>query len=317
MELSQTLYCILILSTILCTTKSRSILELKDKLEKPNKSSEEQAEYDKEVLLGGKERSIEDMSEEEQKEKLKIFIEKKMDVNKNKFIEREELLEWTKDAMKELQNRELEEEFKVIDADGNGKILWSEFSSSIFGEQKNSSLNKEEKIELENAIKEEKKIFAVSDQDGDGSLNLEELKAFRFPLTNNATRKAWIVKTLDKTDSNKDGSVSFDEYIEFLKKHDNDEELDDDNDDWINYERHKFSETLDADKDGVLKGDEILKWNGPQDIHQNAETETDHLIEECDSDHDQKLTVDEILNNHDLWLNTEATEFGRKLMDEL
>lgn len=41
-----------------------------------------------------------------------------------------------------------------------------------------------------------------------------------------------------------------------------------------------------------------------------------HLIEEMDSNDDKKLSEAEILKNQDLFLNSEATDYGRQLHDE-
>lgn len=41
-----------------------------------------------------------------------------------------------------------------------------------------------------------------------------------------------------------------------------------------------------------------------------------HLIEEMDLNDDKKLSEAEILQNQDLFLNSEATDYGRQLHDE-
>lgn len=41
-----------------------------------------------------------------------------------------------------------------------------------------------------------------------------------------------------------------------------------------------------------------------------------HLIEEMDLNDDKKLSEAEILKNQDLFLNSEATDYGRQLHDE-
>ena len=47
--------------------------------------------------------------------------------------------------------------------------------------------------------------------------------------------------------------------------------------------------------------------------------EAEHLIDMCDEDEDEKLTPDEIVDNHDLWVDSYATEYGAQLRhyDEL
>ena len=38
--------------------------------------------------------------------------------------------------------------------------------------------------------------------------------------------------------------------------------------------------------------------------------EAEHLIDMCDEDEDERLTPDEIVENHDLWVDSDATEYG-------
>ena len=65
--------------------KARS--KLKREHEKEDKSEEEQADYDKEVLFGGDEsyEKIHDLTDEEQQEKLREFIVTRMDANSDGF----------------------------------------------------------------------------------------------------------------------------------------------------------------------------------------------------------------------------------------
>lgn len=46
-----------------------------------------------------------------------------------------------------------------------------------------------------------------------------------------------------------------------------------------------------------------------------AENEADHLISNSDTDFDGKLNVEEILKQHELFVGSEATDFGDQLKD--
>jgi hypothetical protein len=45
----------------------------------------------------------------------------------------------------------------------------------------------------------------------------------------------------------------------------------------------------------------------------HAEAEARHLIYEADSDADQKLTKEEILEKYDIFVGSQATDFGEAL----
>lgn len=53
-------------------------------------------------------------------------------------------------------------------------------------------------------------------------------------------------------------------------------------------------------------------WIIPEDFD-HAEAEARHLIYEADSDDDQKLTKDEILAKYDVFVGSQATDFGEAL----
>lgn len=299
--------------------KRTSPHELRDKHEKENKSPEEQANYDKEILFGGDEdiETIHDLDEEEQQEKLKGFLIEKMDTNKDNVIDKNELLDYTKKAIIGLQKRELKEEFSNLDTDKDGEITYKEFAEELYGDdlKDKQHMDEKEKTELDRRIENNKKMWAAADKNGDGKMNMEELEIMRNPHLSEATKKIFIEKYISKFDSNKDGAVDVDEYISTLKH--NDDGDDENQKYWIPYEKEKFKTKHDSDGDGLLKGEEIYKWQGPVNLDQLAQHEVEHLMNECDADKDEKLTFDEILESHHLWLQSEATSFGQHLMDEL
>ena len=67
--------------------KDKSHSKLKEQHDKIHKSEEEQGDYDKEVLFGGDDSydKIHDLTDEEQREKLREFIVTKMDKNNDGF----------------------------------------------------------------------------------------------------------------------------------------------------------------------------------------------------------------------------------------
>lgn len=106
-------------------------------------------------------------------------------------------------------------------------------------------------------------------------------------------------------------------------------------------EKDKFENDYDQDKDGKLNKREVLLWIIPDNrlvlahfdyfnsslmesnsifSREMAESEANHLIESSDDNSDGKLSVDEIVNHHDIFVGSEATDFGdrlNKIHDEL
>lgn len=56
----------------------------------------------------------------------------------------------------------------------------------------------------------------------------------------------------------------------------------------------------------------VKNWILPADFD-HAEAEARHLIYEADSDADQKLTKEEILEKYDIFVGSQATDFGEAL----
>ena len=57
---------------------------------------------------------------------------------------------------------------------------------------------------------------------------------------------------------------------------------------------------------------QVKAWIIPPDFD-HSEAEAKHLIFEADADHDMKLTKDEILEKYDLFVGSQATDFGEAL----
>jgi len=61
-----------------------------------------------------------------------------------------------------------------------------------------------------------------------------------------------------------------------------------------------------------LEGEELALWLGP-DNTEIAIEETDHLMDMCDTNKDGALTLEEVLANHEVFLDSDATEYGQQL----
>ena len=53
------------------------------------------------------------------------------------------------------------------------------------------------------------------------------------------------------------------------------------------------------------------------DTQQAARDEAQHLFAQTDVNYDGKLSIDEIVGKHEVWVGSEATGYGEHLRDEL
>merc|ERR1740129_2566780 len=97
-----------------------------------------------------------------------------------------------------------------------------------------------------------------------------------------------VTETLEDIDKDGDGSINVDEYIGDMYR--------------------------DRNGDGVMDLEEVKAWIIPPD-YDHSEAEAKHLLFEADIDHDNLLTKDEILEKYDIFVGSQATDFGEALTD--
>ena len=104
---------------------------------------------------------------------------------------------------KSLNDKEVDEMFDKVDADGSGAIDYSEFVVATMNEKNLLSNNK-----LQTA-------FKMFDKDGGGSISTDEIKQV-LAFGQNLDEKV-IAEVIKQVDANGDGEISFEEFAEMMK----------------------------------------------------------------------------------------------------
>lgn len=81
---------------------------------------------------------------------------------------------------------------------------------------------------------------------------------------------------------------------------------------WVQTERQQFREFRDLNKDGRLDGSEVGYWVLPPSQDQPL-VEANHLLHESDTDKDGRLSKAEILSNWNMFVGSQATNYGEDL----
>lgn len=115
-------------------------------------------------------------------------------------------------------------------------------------------------------------------------------------------------ETLEDLDKNKDGYIQVDEYIADLYSAEPGEE----EPAWVQTEREQFRDFRDLNKDGRLDGSEVGHWVLPPAQDQPL-VEANHLLHESDTDKDGRLSKAEILGNWNMFVGSQATNYGEDL----
>ncbi|NWX01189.1 CALU protein, partial [Caloenas nicobarica] len=116
-------------------------------------------------------------------------------------------------------------------------------------------------------------------------------------------------ETMEDIDKNGDGFIDLEEYIGDMYSQDGDA----DEPEWVKTEREQFVEFRDKNHDGKMDQEETKAWILPSD-YDHAEAEARHLLYESDLNKDGKLSKEEIVEKYDLFVGSQATDFGEALV---
>lgn len=167
----------------------------------------------------------------------------------------------------------------------------------------------DDKFSYKAMLKRDQERWKAADLDGDNACTLEEYQAFLHPEEFDRMKDIVLDETINDMDTDGDGSLNLDEYINDLYRPEN---KDEEEPDWVGVEREQFSKYRDANQDGKLDRAEVRQWILPEDYN-HAEAEAQHLIHESDDDQDEKLTKEEMLEHKDVFVGSQATEWGEMM----
>jgi len=289
------------------------------------KMMENRLKFDRDIVIHGDDGDDEewdpwDLEDEELQARLRKLVVR-MDHNRDGFVDMEELTTWTVVSLYNIAGADAREDFSFVDENSDNSMTWGEVSQESYDidPDDNDSFaqeieqNSDSFREYNKMYNRDKARFDAADIDGDEKLTEQEFVLFKNPLKDEAVKTAVIAECLNAVDTDKDGKINLQEYLNdwHVPPNKNDE-------DFIELETDRFNDEYDRNKDGFLSGDELLFWLSP-DNTEIAIDEAEHLIDMCDEDEDEKLTPEEIVENHDLWVDSDATEYGAQLRhyDEL
>ncbi|TWW68165.1 Reticulocalbin-1 Precursor [Takifugu flavidus] len=302
-------------------------------------------QYDHEVFLGKEEsKTFDQLSPEESKDRLSKIVDR-IDGDGNSYITTDELKAWIKRVQKRYVYENVAKVWADYDLNKDNKISWEEYKQATYGYYLSNPEEFDEttdQFSFKKMLPRDERRFKRADLDGDSAANREEFTSFLHPeefehmkdivvlrvtveglqpeLTLSSSylpeAKRWCQpltvsptqETLEDIDKNSDGHVDEDEYIADMFAHeDRGPEPE-----WVKTEREQFSDFRDLNKDGKMDLDEIRHWIMPQD-YDHAQAEARHLVYESDKDKDQMLTKEEILDNWNMFVGSQATNYGEDL----
>lgn len=236
----------------------------------------------------------------------------KIDSNKDGAVSHEELKDWIRYTQKRYIMEDVDRQWKQHNPENNETVAWQQYRKLVYGFLDSMDPSDAEKhdqgFSYKEMLKRDRRRWSVADSNGDDELTKEEFAAFLHPEETDNMRDIVVLETMEDIDKDNDGKISLKEYIgDMYKAEENEEEPE-----WVKNEREQFNAYRDKDGDGFMDTEEVKNWILPQDFD-HAEAEARHLIYEADSDEDQQLTKEEVLNKYDLFVGSQATDFGEAL----
>lgn len=276
---------------------------------------EHNSEYDHEAFLGKEDaEEFKSLTPDESKDKLSKILNK-VDRNRDKFINENELRNWIRSQHKNFIQKSSNKKWTKVNSNKDGLLTFEELLENTIGEPETWSeaekeANKEDYKTYVKMLERDKKKFKAADQDKDGKLNKKEYADFLHPEDSPAMRDIVINETLEDLDANKDGVVDIEEFIsDFYEKGSAAEEPD-----WVKIERSNFIKIRDLNNDKVLDREELANWILPNDFDRSL-SEAQHLIYEADENKDGKLTKEEVMNKYSVFVSSTATNYGSDLYE--
>jgi len=272
---------------------------------------EHNPEYDHEAFVGKDQaRQFEELTPEESKERLgKLFH--KVDKDGDGKVTEDELKDWIKFTQKKYVWDDSEKQMKQSDENKDGFITWTEYKNTTYGfmdEEKDE--DPEAASSYKDMVARDQRRFNKADKNTDGKLNADEFTGFLHPESDDDMKGIVVEETLEDIDKDKDGKISLDEYLGDLWPEE--ERQAGAEPDWVKSEREQFNEFRDTNKDGFMDKDETAHWIMPDDFD-HVTSEAKHLISESDADNDGKVTKEEMVEKFDLFVGSQATDFGEAL----
>uniref|UniRef100_A0A0B7A268 Reticulocalbin-3 n=1 Tax=Arion vulgaris TaxID=1028688 RepID=A0A0B7A268_9EUPU len=271
---------------------------------------EHNMEYDHDAFLGHEQaETFDQLSPEESKVRLAIIVDK-IDKDKDGKVTNPELQWWIQYIQHMYIATDTDRMWRDHDSDVDNTLHWEAYQKRTFGytDEPNEG---SPTFEYKNMIERDRRRWKHADKNEDGKLTKEEFQDFLHPEEAEHMRSIVVDETLEDIDKDGDGFISPQEYIGDMWPR-NTEDHDQEEPDWVKSEREQFASYRDKNKDGKMDKDEVMEWIIPHD-YDHSRAEANHLIFESDENKDGVLSKEEILDKYDLFVGSQATDFGEAL----
>lgn len=283
-------------------------------------------DYKKEILLGNHE-EFEWGSESKLISRLKAIFYK-ADMNQDDNLDLDELQAWIVIKVQEHLNETVADNKRVynhLDTNHDGYVTWKEFyvhflmaKGRELEEAKKQSEDYDSIVldpdEKEQLIRYKFRWAEADEEPQDDRLTFHELMNFRHPEQSKRMLVRMVRDLIENFDRNDDKLITEEEFVMLPPG-----ELDDANTGsdqiWLTERRKEFKDVIDLNKDGLVDKEELKVYVDPHNSN-HAKLEAENLIHLADQDSDGLLSLEEVLENAELFLGSKMVDTSRNFHDE-
>ncbi|BFZ15908.1 hypothetical protein BsWGS_18947 [Bradybaena similaris] len=292
------------------TTDERQRVYDKPLSDEDHDAGDHNPDYDHEAFLGQEEaKRFDQLTPEESKSRLAIIVDK-IDKDGDGLVTEQELKDWIQYVQKRYISSDTDRSWADHDFDSDNTLTWQSYQKRAFGSI-DDPVEGSATFGYKKMIDRDRRRWEHADEDKDGKLTKEEFTTFLHPEETERMRFIIVEETVEDIDKDGDGYISLDEYIADLWPR-SDEDAAKEEPEWVKSEREQFSNYRDKNKDGKMDKTEVMDWIIPPD-YDHSVAEAKHLIFEADANKDGQLSKQEILDKFDLFVGSQATDFGEAL----
>jgi len=311
---------LLLLLSVLISSVLPAVVEKKDRVihgrplsDKPHHLDDgemDDHDYDHDAFLGDDVADdYDNLSPEESQRRLALIVDK-IDANTDGKVSVEELQQWIKFSQQRYVGEDVERQWGQHAKEEEDVVVWEEYRQTIYGFIQDDEEEREPSgFSYAQMEARDERRWRLADGDHDGKLTKAEFQDFLHPEDADHMRDIVVTETIEDIDKDGDGMISMNEYIGDMYHADSDDDLEPD---WVTSEKEQFKEYRDKNGDGFMDAEEVKAWIVPQDFD-HSEAEAKHLVYESDVDGDGELTKEEVLEKYDLFVGSQATDFGEAL----
>lgn len=271
-------------------------------------------DVDHEAFLGKDEsKSYDQLPPEESRARLGALYEK-IDKDQDGQLTEDELTEWIQYVQARYVRVDTDRQWSNYKIAENGSLSWDTYKDRTYGhikEDENEDENENKGYSYRNMMKRDSRRWSKADQNNDMILTKQEFTDFLHPEESKHMKDIIVDETIEDMDKNKDGLLSLAEYLSDMWPGLNKD--DDEEPDWLKTEKEQFHTYRDKNKDGMMDRNEVMDWIIPPD-YDHTRAEAKHLIYNSDINKDEMLTKQEVLDKYDLFVGSQATDFGDAIL---